>query len=155
MRVIAKTFARTAGLILLITAGGKLVSAFGTSMILSTADPVFMMQFRYLLIVASLLELFVATICLFGKNDLQKVSLVAWLATVFACYRFSSSLLGYQRPCPCMGSLTDALHISSQTSDTIMTIVLIYLLTGSYAILAYYIFQHSRIQLADDAPLST
>ena len=40
--------------------------------------------------------------------------------------------LGWQRPCSCLGNLTDTLHISPHVADVAMKIVLAYLLVGSY-----------------------
>ncbi|MBI3849679.1 MAG: hypothetical protein HY298_05230 [Verrucomicrobia bacterium] len=37
----------------------------------------------------------------------------------------------------CLGHLTDALHMSPQTADELMKVILAYLLIGSYALLQY------------------
>jgi hypothetical protein len=60
---------------------------------------------------------------------------LAWLSTSFLIYRFGLVWAGYHKPCPCLGNLTDALHIPPQTADTAMKIILAYLLIGSYATL--------------------
>jgi hypothetical protein len=44
-------------------------------------------------------------------------------------------LVGYHKPCSCLGNLTDALHIPPPMADTAMKIILAYLLIGSYATL--------------------
>jgi len=45
--------------------------------------------------------------------------------------------MGWHRPCGCLGNLTDLdlLGISPHTADTIMKLVLAYLLVGSYWLL--------------------
>lgn len=134
-------FERSAGVIFFVTAGAKLISAIGSSRILLTSDPVFLLPFRYVFLVAALVELFVAAVCFFGKQDLIKVSLVAWLSTVFLVYRLGLLWTGYHRPCSCLGNLTDALHVSPQVADTIMKIILAYLLITSYMILLYWLAQ--------------
>ena len=63
------------------------------------------------------------------------MGLVVWLATSFLVYRIGLVWVGYKKPCPCLGNLTDALHIPPQTADTAMKIILAYLLIGSYATL--------------------
>jgi hypothetical protein len=46
--------------------------------------------------------------------------------------------------CPCLGNLTDALHITPQTADTAMKIILTYLLIGSYASLFWLWRQRNK-----------
>jgi hypothetical protein len=43
--------------------------------------------------------------------------------------------MNWHRPCNCLGNLTDALHISPQTADNIMKLLLAYLLIGSYGLM--------------------
>ena len=49
--------------------------------------------------------------------------------------RFGLWWMGWHKPCNCLGNLTDALHLSPQTADNIMKVVLAYLLIGSYGLL--------------------
>jgi hypothetical protein len=71
--------------------------------------------------------------------------LVAWLATSLLAYRIGLVAVGYHRPCPCLGNLTDALHIPPQIADTAMKIILAYLLIGSYATLFWLWRQHRKV----------
>jgi hypothetical protein len=79
----------------------------------------------------------VALMCFFCRRILLPVGLVAWLATSFLAYRICLVLVGYHRPCNCMGGLTDALHIPPQVADAVMKSILAYLLAGSYATLIW------------------
>jgi len=82
------------------------------------------------------IELVVALVCLVSRRTLAiKAGLIAWLATSFLIYRLGLVWVVYQKPCSCLGNLTDALHISPQIADTAMKIILAYLLIGSYATL--------------------
>ena len=92
-------------------------------------------EFHDLLRVVGGLELVVALVCFFSKRVYLQAGLVAWLTTNFVMYRLGLLWVGYHKPCPCLGNLTDMLHISSQTADTAMKIILAYLLIGSYATL--------------------
>ncbi|MGH7977270.1 MAG: hypothetical protein ACREC8_11490, partial [Limisphaerales bacterium] len=65
------------------------------------------------------------------------VGFIAWLATNFFIYRLGLIHIGYHKPCSCLGTLTDALHIPAQTADTAMKIILAYLLIGSYTALLW------------------
>jgi len=53
------------------------------------------------------------------------------LATNFVVYRVGLWWIGWHRPCGCLGNLTDLLGISPHTADTIMKLVLAYLLAGT------------------------
>ena len=142
-----KVFLYSAGAVLLTTAIAKLVSASGSAHILQTFDPVLFFPFRYVLWVVGIIELSVAFLCFFGKHTELQAGLVAWLATSFLLYRLGLFLVGYHKPCNCMGTgnLTDALHISPQTADTAMKIVLAYLLIGSYSTL-FWLWKEKRKQ---------
>ena len=85
-----------------------------------------------------LVELVIAGICVLGKAQGLSIALVAWLATSFVAYRLGLASMGWQKPCSCLGDITEALRISSQTADNIMKFVLAYLLIGSYGVLTRY-----------------
>ncbi len=141
---IARAFVYTAGAILLITAAAKFVSSFGSGKILMQTDPIFRLQFRYVFCFAGGLEMMVALICFLSNKVTMSASLVAWLATTFCAYRFGLWQIGWHRPCPCLGNLTDALHVLPQTADVILRIILGYLLVGSYATGLWLWLQRTR-----------
>jgi hypothetical protein len=126
-------FFYSSGVLLLMTAIAKLISSFGSSPILALPDPIFIIPFRWVFCIAGIVELAIAYVCFFDQRIGLKVGLVTWLATSFVAYRLGLMWLGYRKPCHCLGDVTDALHISPQTADTAMKIVLGYLLIGSYA----------------------
>ena len=128
-------FRYSAAFLLIVTAAAKLISSGTGEKILGVDDPLFQFPFQYMLWAGSFLELTVALICLSNLPMRLQASVVALLATNFLMYRFGLWLLGYHKPCSCMGTLTDGLHFSPQQADTIMKIVLAYLLVGSYAAL--------------------
>jgi len=86
----------------------------------------------------------VAAVCFFGKRIALQASLVAWLATTFLIYRIGLTWIGYHKPCPCLGNLTDAIDVSPQVADYVMKAVLAYLLIGSYFILFWLWRQHRK-----------
>jgi hypothetical protein len=128
-------FICSAGALLMITGTAKLISASGDAQLLQNPDPILSVSFRHVFWVVGVLELILAMVCFFGKRVGLQAGLVALLATNFVVYRLGLILVGYHKPCSCLGNLTDALHISPQTADTAMKIVLGYLLLGSYATL--------------------
>ena len=142
-RKLIKSFIYLAGLLLTITAIAKFISGVGRSSILQSPDPILAVSFQHIFWIVGTVELAIALFCFFGKPIDMQVGLVAFLATNFVMYRVGLILVGYHKPCPCLGNLTDALHISPQTADTAMKIILAYLLLGSYATL-FWLWRQKR-----------
>jgi hypothetical protein len=132
---IARYFLYSAAVILLLTATAKFVSSSGSAKILLHHDQLIGLRFKDLYRIVGCIELVVALACVFGKRIWLQAGLITWLSTSFVAYRFGLIWVGYKKPCSCLGSLTDALHISPQSADTAMKIILAYLLIGSYATL--------------------
>ncbi len=139
-----RLFVYGAGVFLLITSTAKVISGFGHQAILKMHDPVLGLSFRNLFFAAASVEVMVALICFFDKRTWLASLLVAWLATNLLFYRVGMVLAGYHRPCNCLGTLTDMLHIPPQTADTAMKSILAYLLVGSYATLFWLWRQNKR-----------
>ncbi len=128
-------FLGSAGGALAVTGLSKVLSTIGTARVLDTFDPLTGMRFRQLLLLVGLTELFIGFTCLFTKYRRLSLLAVAWLSTNFVVYRVGLWLVGWHRPCGCMGSLSEMLHLSAHAADSIMKAVLTYLLLGSYGIL--------------------
>ncbi|MDR3457142.1 MAG: hypothetical protein P4N60_06820 [Verrucomicrobiae bacterium] len=126
-----------AGSLICVAALGKLASSMGSAHVLQYPDPIFQIPFRQMFWLVGTVELAIAVVCLFGRRIALQACLVAWLATAFAAYRLGLLWVGYEKPCSCLGNLTDALHIPAQTADTAMKIILAYLLICSYATLLW------------------
>jgi hypothetical protein len=129
---------RIGGLILIVTGFAKVVSAMGNARILALPDPVLGIAFRNLFWIFGVIEVAIGVSCLASRRFLLSGSLVAWLSTNFVSYRIALKLVGYHKPCSCLGNLTDALGIPPQTADTAMTIALAYLFLTSYSVLWRY-----------------
>jgi hypothetical protein len=132
-----RVFFLSSGVTLAITGGAKLLSAGGSAIILQRLDPVFGISFRTLFCVVGICEMIVAALCLFSKRIVLQAAIVAWMATSFGVYRLSLWWIGYQKPCQCLGSLTETLHISPTIADVTMKCILAYLIAGSYAALLW------------------
>lgn len=130
-------FIYSAATILLLTGAAKIVSSFGTSAILFLPDPIFDLPFRYVFCVIGSLEIVVGLLCFLSYDWRIKNAFIVSLATSFVIYRAGLNLLGYHKPCGCLGSLTSVLHISPRTANTILKWVMLYLLIGSYGILIW------------------
>jgi hypothetical protein len=131
---IIRYFIITAGMLLTMTAVAKIISGFGHAHVLEYPEPISSIPFKYIFWIIGIVELTLALICFFSRRVNVQAGLLAWLATTFAAYRLALLWLN-QKPCRCLGSLTDALHISPTIADNVMKSVLAYLLIGSYGIL--------------------
>jgi len=143
---IARLFICSAAMLLLLTAISKFISSMGHGPILYIHDPLTDFKFRNLFRIVGGIEIAVALVCIFSKRTWLSAGLVAWLATSFLAYRIGLAVIGYHRPCSCLGNLTDALHIPPQTADTAMKIILAYLLIGSYATL-FWLWRQRKNQM--------
>lgn len=144
---IARLFLYSAAAVLLVAAMAKLISSTGQGKILLQADPLTGFQFGELFRIVSGIEVAVALVCFCSKRIWLSTGLVTWLATSFFAYRIGLMLVGWHKPCNCLGNFTDALHIPPQTADTAMKIILAYLLIGSYASLFWLWRQRKRVIL--------
>ena len=113
-------FLLSAGVVLSITGVAKAVSAIGPARALDVADPVVGLPLRQLLLLVGLLELLVGFFCLFTNKRQFSILSLAWISSGFLVYRIGLWIIGWHKPCSCMGSLTEMLHISPQTADNIM-----------------------------------
>jgi hypothetical protein len=126
-------FVLSSGCILLITGLAKFVSAFGGARILNSQDPIFGISFRYLMLITGILEICISYRCITKSAHRLSLGLLAWLATCFVIYRIGILTIGWQKPCSCLGSMTELLHISPDLANRILEIIIAYLLIGSYA----------------------
>jgi hypothetical protein len=124
-----------AGLLLLLTGVAKLISATGSAGILNWPDPLLGINYRYVFWTVGTLEVLVSLYVFLGEDIWTKAALVGSLATCFAIYRFGLLLIKYDRPCGCLGNLTDQLHIAPQVADIAMKVILGYLLLAGWSVL--------------------
>jgi hypothetical protein len=115
----------------------KIYDSFGEAQALGAIDPIIGVQFRHLIFVLGVIESFIAVACFIIRRDNIVLILIAWISIAIAVYRTGLWLINWQQPCHCMGTLTDALHISPELADNIMKGVLAYLLIGSYGFLIH------------------
>lgn len=133
--ILQKGFIWTSGGILLVTALGKAAASVGYSGILLEPAPLFsFLTYQQLLIGATLVELLVVVSIICFLPIAKGIWTITGLATVFIVYRGGVWLIGYDRPCGCLGSLVQALPISEQAASSIMIGVLAYLWLGGSAL---------------------
>lgn len=150
---IINTFLYFAGVVLFLTAVGKLIAAGGSSRILNVEDPLLMLSNKQLMIAVGVAELALAGYLFFGKNILLKTGLVTWLATNFGLYKIGLVWIGARKPCGCLGSLSDALGISANTATTLANVALGYLLIGGIAgLIALWSGKNANLESSAETP---
>lgn len=135
----------SAGLLLLLAAMAKLLTSAGNATILLSPDPILPISYRGAFLLAGLIEFAVGVACVAAPCKCVTVALVAWLASSLGIYRLGLLLIGYHRPCHCLGTLADALGLSPKAADDAMKILLAYLLLGSYSAL-YWLWRRHQAQ---------
>lgn len=130
----SRFFIASAGCIFLLTGLAKLASIFGRAGILDIPDPIVGLSFRHLMLLASILELAIAAVCfrttVRKSGELLSAGLIMWFALVVTGYRLCLLMIGYVRPCHCMGNVLDAIHVAPATVNSIMRFLLGYFLIG-------------------------
>ncbi len=126
-----RRFLIAAGIILTITGLAKLFTVNGDTTLLRVADPIFGVEFRYLMLAVGLAELVIAGFCLFSKWEALSTMMVAWIATGFLVYQIGIRTVDWERPCGCLGNLTDVFKISPQFAELISIFLLGFFLLGS------------------------
>lgn len=136
--LVNRFFLPSAGVALTLTGLAKALSATGPAHALDVHDPICGIAFRHLLLTVGIVELVIATLCLFANRRLISVLAIAWLSTGFLSYRIGLWFIGWHRQCGCLGTLTDVLGVSPEAADTFMKLVLACLLVGSYTLLYWH-----------------
>jgi hypothetical protein len=125
-------------LVLAVTGFAKVGASFGGARILEEPDPlVLVLSNRQVMLLAAAMEAIVIGLLLREVSVHRRVVLIAWISSVFLAYRVGLWGIGYGGSCSCLGHLTDALGISTETADLASKLILGYLLLGSYTVLAW------------------
>jgi hypothetical protein len=126
----------SASIILLVTSAAKLISSTMTARILDASDPLFGFKNRQIMVTVGLIELLVVGILLFANNARLKLVLITWVGFNFILYRLASWLFVFTKPCPCLGTIADLIHVRQETLNVFLTSAAIYLLLGGTSLLA-------------------
>lgn len=144
---LSQVFIVTASMILIMTGIAKILNVAGGSAVLWLQDPIFGLPFSILMLLVGIGEGAAACFCLFSSSGIiTRTMPIACLSTAFLGYRGALWSLDWERPCGCLGSLTDGLGISPPTADNIALLLLAYLLIGSYATMLIAVAKSKRIQ---------
>ena len=123
-------------IILMVTGATKLVSAGGTAHLLDLPDPLFALSNRSVMALAAAVELALALSILIRGWSMPTVLASLWFGSILLVYRLALAIVAPSAPCPCLGTLTEQLHISTRTASVMLSAVLGYILIGSAVELA-------------------
>jgi hypothetical protein len=126
-----KWFLYTAGTILAIVGAAKVAGSLGNAPINDVRDPIFGVPLAQLTLLVGIVELGVALVCFGFWHRQLSLGLVAWLGINFTAYRVGVALVGWDRPCECLGSLPGALGLRPEVTGWVTMSLLVYLLGGS------------------------
>lgn len=131
----ARVFLSSCGFLLVMTAAAKLWSVTGGDPALMDFDPILGLKQSELYVFTSAVELGVAWRCFWDDRLRQPAAQVLWLSGIFVLYRLGRLWFGDTRPCGCLGVLPGRFGLPPDVVDTIMKILLGYLLMGSGTVL--------------------
>jgi hypothetical protein len=132
-----RIYLKSAVFLLFVTAGGKLGMALGHAKVLDQPSPLFHdISYREFICLGAGLEIAVALYILLSREKLCFPAVgIACLSTSFVGYRLILWAIGFEGYCSCLGSLSDALYLSPEDSNSVAVAILIYLFLGSYGML--------------------
>lgn len=141
------TFLVSGWIILACTAILKLVSASMEIDIHGQSSPLFeFLTNRQLLLIAAVLELIVcfAMIRKAAMSCVEKLGIIAWIASIFHFYRIGLYLIGFKGQCSCLGNAAHWLGTTPDKLDIYAGWILAYLLLGSISLLVAHYLRSSR-----------
>jgi hypothetical protein len=127
-----------------LTGAAKLASCLGFDPILFRPDPVVHILNIHLLLMTGVWELAVASVLWANIGSFSK-SYAVWLtAGGMLLYRLGHK--GVAAPCPCLGSLVNAVPVSGRTVDLLLTAIAATLFVGSGLAMLHTVFRRVETQ---------
>lgn len=126
--------------ILCVTAVAKVttLSSDAMSASLVSPNPIFPhLSNAHTLFAAVVLELSVAVILLGRASDFLKMSILAWLSSLFLFYRIALHFSGYNGSCGCLGTQLELLRVPAVIQNAFTLTLIVYLASGA----VYFLFE--------------
>jgi len=128
----AELFIQSVAWTLFVTALVKLLSATGSSAVLSSVHPVFDIPHRDTYLGLGLMELVLAGLLAWLPKQDIRLGLIAMFGAIAAFYRIIASVWNVSEAvCPCLGSAFLWLHVPPEVLENIAKALLGYMLLGS------------------------
>jgi hypothetical protein len=133
--------------ILTVTGILKTISAFSGVKFLALRDQVFtFLTIQQLLIAIAILELSIVLLLLIAKSDILKLYVIAWFSSCLIIYRVGLAWIKPNMPCPCLGRVTDWLHIRYEVVNCVLEIICFYLFCCSCGLLVSKLFSYKFLK---------
>lgn len=132
---LSSDYFRVTAAILVATSAIKLISVAGGAMLLTATEPISGMQFRWLLLGESVVELIIATMLVSRLAYVLRFVLVFWLGVIFCSYHLVVAIVEPTAFCPCLGTLFGRLGVKQATVDKITLLLAIYFLISPVLVL--------------------
>jgi hypothetical protein len=136
MDKVVRVYIIIASALLLVTGSAKLISSAGHAPFLDVSDDLLPISTRLLFVIVGIMELLLGSMGLLRKQNRLTLMLIGCLASEFILYRAGLLWLGIHKPCKCLGSIADTFGLSEHFFDRLSFFILIYLIVGSYTLLA-------------------
>ena len=141
-------FIRSSGSMLLVAALERFLIAADNAQVLSLPEPLLGIPLRYAVILAGVMELAAAAICLFGRDRRMQLMWLAWLGTNFVAFWIGLAVMHCHVQGTCLGSLTDPLRLSRGATGFVVGLFPWYLALGAYAALVRLWLEGRRAKAA-------
>ena len=90
--------------------------------ILDAIDPILGLEYRYIYPPVAAVEICIglSVLRVHQVSITSRALLLTWLGVCFACYRTAAHMIGYQGPCPCLGSIFDLWPLVAKKQDKLL-----------------------------------
>jgi hypothetical protein len=132
-----RCFIDIAAALLTAMAVALILSNLASGTLMQPHDPILMISMRTFFWILGAGALGVALTCIFAENSRLKLALVLWFALNLVVYEFGFYWSGAHGARGYLGTLADTFGLSTGMADTILKVLFLYLLTGSFALLVW------------------
>lgn len=128
---LSKWFVLSAGAILLFWGIEQIIQSLDQNHAYDLQDPIFGIRFRWVELLLGIVEVCLATLCLFTNKTNVSLWLVAWLIGEIGVYRGGLWEMGWYHPYPLVSPFTQTFLVPARTADFLMAFLAVYLFIGS------------------------
>ena len=122
---------------------------------LNSPDPVFGIKQGYVLFIVGYIEIILCCLMLFTQDSITRLSIIAWISSMFMIYRISLYLLAAPKGCPCIGhTLGKIFPYVGDNQSEISLVLFLYLFMGSYYFLVRELYSTKRNQNIDNIKIT-
>lgn len=119
------------GSLVALTGAAKMITFVGPEKVLARPDPIIGITYSSLFLIVGLTEIGIGIYCLMPRRShYLAIRLLVWLCVNFSLYRYALWWIDAKAPCGCFGTLTERLHIESDTAAIALDSIFAVLIVG-------------------------